>query len=347
VSVFTVSCAQSKYAAYDFQPVDSFIQTVQYDNDISKLAKDLTQNYSADIFKVRAIFKWITENISYDYKFLNKGKEVKAPDCDGSVNCNQVIEEWKRKYINDVLKKKKAVCSGYAELFKKLCDLNKINCEVVAGYAKNEPCQVGNSIPVNHAWNAVMIDSVWYYLDATWAAGACIEDEETGKLLQYKKDYKNYYWLTPYSRLVRNHYPQNAKWIEQPAFVKQVFFNKPYYYSTAVLENIYNEMPDTGMLVMKKGDTIHFHFKYTQHINKLQINSNNFRNSPLWYKDERSKKIMRDTLAEKRQRYIPFKQVADVYTFDYVINESSLYYIELVFDYQKAIRYRIRISESP
>jgi hypothetical protein len=301
VLLYIIPVAQNKYADYNFQAVDSFIQTVKYEHDVIKLSQDLTKNYREDIYKVRAIFKWITENISYDYKFINKGKEIKTPDCEGSVNCNQAREEWKEKYIKNVVKNKKGICSGYAELFKKLCELSNIKAEVVAGYAKNKPYQVGNPLSVNHAWNAVMIDSVWYYLDATWAAGGCTEDENTGKLLQYRKEYNDYYWLTPYSRLVRNHYPENGKWVAQPAFVKQVFFNKPYYYSAAVLENMYNEMPDTGMLVLKKGDTIHFSFRYTTDITRLQINSNNFRNPPLWYKDEKSKKIKRDTLAEKNK----------------------------------------------
>jgi Transglutaminase-like superfamily len=339
------SKAQNKFDAYDFQSVDSFIKTVKYEKDIIKLSQDLTKPYTESIYKVRAIFRWVTENIAYDYKFINKGKEIKKPDCESVVDCSQRIEEWKEKYIKTVLQKKKGVCSGYAELFKRLCDLSNIKCEVVEGYVKNKSYQVGNSLSVNHAWNAVMIDSVWYYLDATWAAGGCAEDDETGKLTKYIKEYKNYYWLTPYPKLVRNHYPANGKWIEKPAFVKQVFFNKPYYYSTGILENIDNEKPDSGVLQLKRGDTIHFSFNYKKTINQLQINSNNFRNPPLWYKDEKTKKIITDTLAIKRQVYIPFKKSGDTYTFDYIVNENSLYYIELLFDYNKAMRYRIKIIE--
>lgn len=339
------SKAQNKFDAYDFQTIDSFIKTVKYEKDIIKLSQDLTKPYTEDIYKVRAFFRWITENIAYDYKFINKGKAIKKPHCESEVDCSQRIAEWKEQYIKAVLQKKKGICSGYAELFKRLCDLNNIKCEIIEGYVKNKPYQVGNPLSVNHAWNAVMIDSVWYYLDPTWAAGGCPEDEETGKLLKYQKGYGNYYWLTPYSRLARNHYPDNSKWIEKPAFVKQIFFNKPFYYTTQILENIYDEKPDSGVLQIKKGDTIHFNFRYKKNITQLQINSNTFRNPSLWYKDEKSRKMMLDTLALNRQVYIPFKKSGDTYTFDYVVNEKSLYYIELLFDYNKAIRYRIKIVE--
>lgn len=339
------SFAQNKFDNYDFRAADSFAITVKYENDIVKLSKDLTRPYSDDIYKVRSIFRWVTENISYDYKFINKGKEVKKPDCVSVVDCSQRIEEWEQQLIKGVLKKKKGICSGYALLFKKLCDLNNIKCEVLDGYVKNKPYQIGNSLSVTHAWNAVMIDSSWYYLDATWAAGGCEEDEETGKLLKYEKHYANYYWLTPYYRLVRNHYPAKEKWVEKPAFVKKVFFDKPYYYSTRVLQNIYHEIPDTGIICVKKGDTIHFSFDYRQDIYKLQINSNNFRNPPIWHKEAKSKKIITDTFAIKKQVYIPFTRNGDTYKFDYIVTESSLYYIELLFDYNKAIRYRIKVAD--
>jgi hypothetical protein len=57
---------------------------------------------------------------------------------------------------------------------------------------------------VNHAWNAVCIDSNYYFPDPTWAAGGCLEDEDTGKLLLFIKHYDEYYWLTPADERFRN-----------------------------------------------------------------------------------------------------------------------------------------------
>lgn len=52
-----------------------------------------------------------------------------------------------------------AVCQGYAEAFKLICDLYKIPCVYISGTANGG----------GHAWNAVqMDDGKWYLIDATW-----------------------------------------------------------------------------------------------------------------------------------------------------------------------------------
>jgi transglutaminase/protease-like cytokinesis protein 3 len=44
---------------------------------------------------------------------------------------------WETKYIDKVLKKKKAVCQGYSMLFKKMCDIAGLKSEIVTGLCKN------------------------------------------------------------------------------------------------------------------------------------------------------------------------------------------------------------------
>jgi hypothetical protein len=346
-----IAVAQSRFDSLDFSDVDSFVLSVKYDNDIGKLSRELTTPYAEDVYKLRAIFKWITNNIEYDYRFINSGKELTAPDCDFDKEtedeCIQKVRVWENNTIRKTLQRKKTIAEGYAKLFKKLCDINYIQCEVVSGYARTRPYQIGNNMPVNHTWNAVMIDADWYYLDITWAAGYCPEDEETGRLLKYVKDFTNYYWLSTFPRFSRNHYPKKGNFVEPTNLTKEQFFLKPFYYSAEVLENITEYAPSTGVLKVKKGDTIHFKFDYKQEINLLQVNSNIFRNPALWTTIQISKrktKLVRDTWAEKKQQYIPFKKEGTLYEFDYPVTDNSMYYVELVFDYKQAVRYRIRVE---
>lgn len=51
---------------------------------------------------------------------------------------------------------KTAVCQGYSLAFKDL--MNRLNV----------PCEMVTSSTLNHAWNAVKVDSHWYYIDVTW-----------------------------------------------------------------------------------------------------------------------------------------------------------------------------------
>ena len=136
LSISTSIFSQSNFNSIDFGSVDSLARSIKYENDLVKLTKELITPYSDNISKVRALFIWITENIQYDYKFVNKGKEVKAPDCNTNINCAATLKEWENAYIKKVLEKKKGVCDGYSRLFKKMCDIAGIESEIVSGYIK-------------------------------------------------------------------------------------------------------------------------------------------------------------------------------------------------------------------
>lgn len=54
-----------------------------------------------------------------------------------------------------------AVCEGYSEAMKLLCDLAGLECIIVKGKSKR-----GNG-SVGHAWNLIMVDGEYYHLDVT------------------------------------------------------------------------------------------------------------------------------------------------------------------------------------
>jgi len=114
--------AQPATPVADFSKVDSLAMIVKYDGDIARLTKQLTDPFPDKLLKVRAIFRWITDNIEYDYKFYNKtsyqGKEPKPFECMGdSMTCETKKQVWENGYINKALDNKKAVCQGYSMLF--------------------------------------------------------------------------------------------------------------------------------------------------------------------------------------------------------------------------------------
>ncbi len=331
----------------DFSSVDSAARTVKYKNDISQLTNDLVKPYSRPLFQVRAIFIWITENIRYDYKFMNKGKEIKIPDCKPGIDCGQMLIEWENNYLKQVIRQGKAVCDGYARLFRKMCDIAGIRSSVISGYTKTKPYQVGVAGPVNHAWNAVWVDSAYHFVDATWAAGYCEEDESTGKLLNFQKRYDNYYWFTPFHDLARNHYPKEGRWVFEPNYTKEKFANNPWI-SPDIISDIRLVTPGTGVIHVKKGDTIHFKFTYTGIIEILQINSNIFRNPAITKEEKvsrRRSKMVTDTLALKKQRYIPFIKSGDTYEFDHIVTDNSLYYLEILLHYRRIMRFKIIVAK--
>lgn len=89
-------------------------------------------------------------------------------DTEGRVSQNIGPQDW-----DNILISKKSVCEGYANLFKQICDLLKIPCEKVHGYARGlYKTSLNEDTSPNHAWNIVKIQDEWYYIDCTWGSGA-------------------------------------------------------------------------------------------------------------------------------------------------------------------------------
>jgi len=339
--------SQQVKPSVDLSKADSLAITVKYNGDINALTKELTNPFPDQILKVRAIFRWITENISYDYKFYNryyyKGKDPKGFSCSGdSLDCEIKKNVWETEYINKVLDNKKAVCQGYSMLFKKMCDIAGIESEVVPGYVRTEYYEVGTPGELIHAWNVVKLNGVFYPLDVTWAAGGCMKDDDD-KLIFFKKHFNDYYWLTPPADFARNHFPEDTNWVLLPHYTKENFSANPYY-APDEIGNIQLVAPNSGMITAKRGDTIHFKLKYNGDVQALQINSNVFTNPDIWYWEyitNRKKVWTKDTLAIKKQQYVKYKRDGDLYAFDYVVKDNTLDHLDILFDTRRVMRFKV------
>jgi len=331
-----------------FSHKDSLALNVKYEGNIVSLTKQLTDPYTDEVLKARAIFIWITDNIAYDYKYYNrhadKGDNAVTFNCpsDDSLAC--VIKEkvWENEYINKALDKKRAVCQGYAMLFKRMCEIAGLNAEVIPGYTRTEYYEVGTPGELDHAWNAVQLNGTYYLLDATWAAGYCTKDDND-ELKSFAKDFNDYYWLTPPEEFSKNHFPLDPKWVLLPKFTKETFSANPYY-DPGDVGNIKVLAPASGLVKAKKGDTIRFKLKYTGPIKDLQINTNIFQNPDIWYyiHVKRCMDISEfDSLAFKKQQYVTYKLHGDTYEFFYVVRDYTLEYLDIMFDRRRVLRFKV------
>src|SRR5215216_4450927 len=120
-SIFFLLFACSSFSqkkGINFSYVDYKVRSVQATSPDS-LCYKLTSGYTTDIEKLRSIFRWITENIDYrtkNYSFYKKGKQHSVTvELEDSVYESKPLNE---RIAIDVLKKREAVCDGYARLFK-------------------------------------------------------------------------------------------------------------------------------------------------------------------------------------------------------------------------------------
>lgn len=123
------------------------------DSSLLPLAHRITLNAQNDSDKVLAICQWMCKNLEYDYTNLsNDDKGIHNPD------------SFQRPAV--AIRQKKAICDGYAQIFRDLCLLNNIYASYIVGYTCYS--ELTDSAQVLHAWNGVRVNNNWYLMDLTW-----------------------------------------------------------------------------------------------------------------------------------------------------------------------------------
>jgi len=215
------------------------------------LALLLTEPYSTQLEKVRSIFRWITDHIEYNTlrfqpyaKYHDDGIEAE----DDSLPYLLPLDE---RVARIVLKRKQTVCEGYARLFKTLCNLAGIKSEIITGYARTN-FNASKRFQCNHNWNAVLIDSNWYLLDATWASGYL-----SFSGTEFIRDYNDYYFLTPPKYFIEDHYPEDVRWtlLSNSPTISE-FNNSPFKLAAYNRYRITSYWPVKGIIHTQVGDSI-------------------------------------------------------------------------------------------
>lgn len=218
------------------------------------LIKEITAPYQNNRQKVTSIFRWITDNISYNVRAAGKNKNIPAIFEEPDDDTGTVLKPLNLRVAETVLRRRKAVCDGYARLFKTLCDYAGIPSDVITGYARTGWDRRRSNFGSNHTWNAVYIDSSWYLLDATWASG---HTNMRGD--EYIRLYDARYFLTPPGQFILDHYPEDIRWTllkEAPSLTE--FSYSPFRYKGFIKTGVHSFYPAKGIIEAAIGDSIRF-----------------------------------------------------------------------------------------
>ena len=149
------------YLSEDFADETAVEEAEQYMENIRNQVVTALSGYSNEE-KIKRVNDWMIDNLTYDQS------------------------SGENKYnIYGAITEAKAVCEGYARMFKYIMDGMNIPCILVSGEATNS-----NGDSESHAWNYVQLDGGWYAVDVTWndpviiGGGEPSEEQRTRYLLK-------------------------------------------------------------------------------------------------------------------------------------------------------------------
>ena len=212
-----VNLAQSQTVRSPFNVIDAYMRNcpTASEQSIDDIAEYIYRSARTDLEKARAVYVWMTDNISYNDDDFNSGN-------------------FGDNSAENVLRTRTAVCAGFADLFKEIAVKTGIEAITIIGYAKGYGYSEGDSFDeTNHAWNAVKINGAWKIYDATWGQSSTTEDGR-GRMKSSKKFDEQWFNVDPklsvFTHLAEipdeNFLPQNISLTEferLPHFQPKVF----------------------------------------------------------------------------------------------------------------------------
>ena len=193
-SVYATPVSPVNSQTSDFRRIDQYVLATprSYEKSLDRLTAYLIKPANNDVAKARAIYRWITANISYDTEAFFSGRYRN-----------------KKVTAEEVYRSRHGVCDAYATLFNAMALRAGLEAKKVSGISKGinySRSQVTNNVE-NHAWNAVKLNGHWHLLDTTWGAG--IVDSNTRKFV---RKFSEFYFLSQPQQFIYSHFPLDASW---------------------------------------------------------------------------------------------------------------------------------------
>ena len=142
----------SLYHPKGFLDLD-FLKSSREKDAIKTLANSVTKDIEGDYNKAMEIYKWIVNNIYYDYE-------------------KYYSDYWSGQDPYQALQDKKTLCEGFSFLYMAMCRSIDLPTKMVFGFAGDTSLSKEDLIHTRygHAWNEVFVDDRWVIVDSTWGS---------------------------------------------------------------------------------------------------------------------------------------------------------------------------------
>ncbi len=260
---FSIQSQSFNISERDFSKPDSIAKIFKgYSlKQLPQLSYRLTHQFDNEVDKFRAIFTWVSTNISASDRLVDKVMRKRRKYRSDSLAYTTWNSSFNRKSFNESLLNKSTICTGYAYLIHEMALMVGIESEIINGYLKTSNHPFPNIDVPNHSWNAVKLNDKWYLCDATLASGYFFVNED-----KFIFEYQDSYFLASPEIFAHSHLPLNKKWtlLKHP-IIFEAFVDGPIIYDGAFDNHITPMHPKTIFVEAKKGTLSEFKFKLCRH----------------------------------------------------------------------------------
>jgi hypothetical protein len=307
-AICTTGYAQK--AGRDFKEVDEYVKKLgKLDTmNMGTIATLLTKKFEDKTDQARAIFVWIANNISFDFKNARSGNTDK--------NTSTLV-----------LQNRKGLGAGYANLYQDMCSVAGIRCLTVDGYVKFTSEQIADAkTEINHTWNVIQLGlspDAWYYVDACRGAGYSDADFKS-----FTPAFNDEYFFATLRIFNWEHCPDNEAWYLGPRPKgKKDFFDLPVIKSAAYEMGLKSFTPKDGDLKAKVGKPFFF---------SIQLNSDlDVTKAALVFGEDKKKKI----------KPMEFTFNNGILSFSYKPTEEDTYPVTVTVNDKELLVFRMDVSE--
>lgn len=225
------------------------------------IVDSLTAYCKTELQITRAFYFWQTHFVAFDLK--RKKHPGKFQD-----NASSALME------------RKASSEGFAQMFKAMCDLKKIECSVVKGVLRYRNEDIGHFDEQKvHYWNVISINNTSYLIDVSQGIGRF-----EGKY--FIKEFTDAWWLCNRKLFAVSHFPDDSKMqlLELP-ITKKEFSQSPLVLPGAIIAGLLPGKSLKGILRGLADDSMQLKFNLAGKLNilSMQISFDNDARIPLAY----------------------------------------------------------------
>jgi len=278
-----------------------------------------SNKYNSDLDKYSVFFYYLCTKMKYDIEGKNKD------------------EKDLEKIFNSGLANSFQLC----KLFEFMCKKHLLRVKHIAGFCKSKELpyfKVGtNSEVINHHWNAIYINSKWYFCDLTFGSGGIKPRGE------FKKDYFNpFYFLTPADTLIETHRPIDELWQLTTKIIPSNQFSSK---REILYGAFYKQVYDYGInLVSHEYPVIHFNYCNKPLIIQLGLKEMAIQ-ANLYFHNFRNK------IGDVK---FSFDDKKNIFSLEPIFPENGEYWLEILFreftsnetQFLPLINYRINVDDS-